>query len=41
MCREYIKVFHYAGAKIQWVADKFYAELWYDVQDKFWDEFGE
>ena len=40
MCREYIKVFHYAGPKIQWVVDKYYAELWYDVQEKFWDEFG-
>lgn len=41
MFKELIKVFHYAGPKIQWVADKYYAELWYDVEDKFLDEFGE
>ena len=39
MCREYIKVMHYAGPKIQWVVDKYYAELWYSVEEKFWEEF--
>ncbi len=39
-CLEYIKVMHYAGAKIQWVADKYFAELWYSVEEKFYDEFG-
>ena len=36
---EYIKVMHYAGPKIQWVVDKFFAELWYSVEEKFYDEF--
>lgn len=40
MFKEYIKVFHYAGPKIQWVVDKYYAELWYDIEEKFYDEFG-
>ncbi len=35
-----IKVYHYAGAKIQWVVDKFYAEEWYDAEEKFYDKFG-
>ena len=41
MCKEYIKVFHYAGPKIQWVVDRYYAELWYDAESRFLDEFGE
>ena len=41
MCKEYIKVFHYAGPKVQWVVDKFYAELWYDAEERFYNEFGE
>lgn len=38
--KEYMKVMHYAGAKEQWVVDKFYAELWYDAEERFYDEFG-
>ena len=41
MIKDYIKVFHYAGPKIQWVVDKLYAELWYTVEDEFLDIFGE
>ena len=41
MCKEYIKVFHYAGPKNYWVVDKFYAELWYDAEERFFNEFGE
>ena len=41
MCKEYIKVFHYAGPKNYWVADKFYSELWYDAEERFFNEFGE
>jgi hypothetical protein len=41
MFKEYIKVIHYAGPKIQWVVDKYYAEIWYNIEEKFIDEFGE
>lgn len=37
---EYIKVVHYAGPKVQWVVDKMLAELWYSVEEMFYDEFG-
>lgn len=40
LCLDKIRVFHYTGPKIDWVADRFYAELWYDVEEKFKDEFG-
>ena len=35
-----IKVFHYAGPKIQWITDRIYSELWFDVEEQFVDEFG-
>ena len=35
-----IRVFHYTGPKTDWVADRLFAELWYDVEEKFKDEFG-
>ncbi len=41
MYPEHIKVIHYAGPKIQWVVDKFFAEVWYNAEEKFYDEFGE
>ncbi len=34
-----IKVVHYLGEKDPWVADKILAEYWYDVEEKFIDEF--
>lgn len=40
MRKEFIKVIHYCGPKTPWVADKFYAELWYDVHGEFYKEFG-
>lgn len=40
LCKEHMKVIHYAGPKIQWVVDRYYAELWYDIEEKFYDEFG-
>jgi lipopolysaccharide biosynthesis glycosyltransferase len=40
MSMDLVKVFHYAGEKIQWVVDKFYAEEWYDAEEKFYDKFG-
>lgn len=33
------KVFHYAGYKEDWVVDRFYAEEWYDSEEKFYKEF--
>lgn len=39
--KELLKVMHYAGPKEQWVVDKWYHELWYDVEEKFYGEFGE
>ncbi len=33
-----IKVFHYAGEKNAWVADRFYGEEWYDSAEMFYDE---
>lgn len=41
MIYDLMKVIHYAGPKIQWVADKYFAELWYDAEEKFKDEFGD
>ena len=41
ICHDLIKVIHYAGPKEQWVVDKFYSELWYDVEERFFAEFGE
>lgn len=38
--KEYMKVIHYAGSKEYWVVDKYYSELWYDLEEKFYDEFG-
>ena len=38
--KELLKVMHYAGEKEQWVVDKWYSELWYDAEEKFYDEFG-
>ena len=40
VCRDRIRVIHYAGPKIQWVVDRIFAELWYDQEEKFYDEFG-
>lgn len=34
-----IKVFHYAGDKSHWVADRLFAEEWYDAEEKFYNEF--
>lgn len=39
--RDYIKVMHYAGPKLQWVVDRLCAELWYDAEEKFYNEFGD
>ena len=40
MNEDYLKVYHYAGDKEQWVVDRFYAEEWYDAEEKFYDKFG-
>lgn len=39
MMPEMIKVIHYLGPKDPWVADKFFAELWYGVEEEFIKEF--
>ena len=39
--KELMKVIHYAGLKEQWVVNKVYAELWYDIEEHFYDEFDE
>lgn len=33
-----IKIYHYAGKKTPWVADKHYAEEWYDSYESFYQE---
>ncbi len=38
--RSLVKVYHYAGEKIQWVVDRFFAEEWYDAEENFYDKFG-
>lgn len=35
MVNELIKVVHYLGEKDPWVADKIYAEFWYNVEEEF------
>ena len=35
-----IKVFHYAGPKEYWLADRLHSEEWYDAEEKFFIEFG-
>ena len=35
MVPELLKVVHYLGPKDPWVADKLFAELWYDADEKF------
>ena len=34
-----VKIYHYAGDKSNWLADKFYAEEWYDSEEMFYNEF--
>lgn len=38
--KELIKVYHYAGPKEYWVADRLYGEEWYDAEEHFYNEFG-
>ena len=40
ICREQIRIIHYTDYKKYWLVDKPYSELWYDVEEKFYDEFG-
>lgn len=35
-----IKVYHFAGPKVHWVADRLYGEEWYDAEEKFYNDFG-
>lgn len=35
-----IKVYHYAGPKEYWVADRLYGEEWYDAEEHFYNKFG-
>ena len=32
------KIFHYAGPKEQWLADRFYSEEWYDSEEMFYND---
>lgn len=42
MVRDRIKVINYnVPNENQWVQDMFYAELWYDIETMFYEEFGE
>lgn len=33
------KIYHYAGPKTNWIADRFYAEEWFDSEEMFYNEF--
>ena len=35
-----VKVYHYAGVKNFWVANRLYAEEWYEEEEKFYDRYG-
>lgn len=35
-----IKVYHYTGPKENWVVDRLYGEIWYEIEEKFYNEFG-
>ena len=37
--KDLAKVYHYAGIKDNWVADRLYAEEYYDAEEKFYNEF--
>ena len=36
-----IKVFHFPGLKLYWLADRYWGEEWYDAEEKFINEFYE
>lgn len=33
-----VKVFHYAGPKLYWLADRFCCEEWYDAEEQYYNE---
>lgn len=35
-----IRIYHFAYTKDFWVTNKLYAEEWYEVEEKFHNEFG-
>ena len=36
--KELVKIYHYAGPKNNWLADRFYAEEWYDSEELFYKD---
>ena len=36
--KDLVKIFHFAGPKEHWLADRFYAEEWYDSEEKFYND---
>ncbi len=38
--QDLIKIYHFAGPKDFWVTNKLYAEEWYEMEEKFCNEFG-
>lgn len=38
--QDLIKIYHFAGPKDFWVTNRLYAEEWYEVEEKFHNEFG-
>ena len=41
LLKDYIRVMHYSSPKPNWLLDKYYSELWYDVEESFYSEFYE
>lgn len=39
--KDQIRVIHYTSPKKNWLIDKIYNELWYDIEEKFYNELGE
>ena len=37
--KDLMKVIHYAGFKEQWVVNMWYSELWYNIEEQYYDEF--
>ena len=37
--RDMVKVFHFPGKKLHWLADRYNGEEWYEAEDRFINEF--
>ena len=40
MNKDLVRVFHFGGYKDFWVANRYYAEEWYEVEEAFYNEYG-